>query len=157
MPGIYFHSLLGSRNWTAGVAKTGRARSVNREKLNYEDLQAELKDPASLRYHVFRRYCDLIRLRIQEPAFHPNGRQDVLALNDGLFAVRRTSPDGSERIVAVHNVSGKLQTLSLKPEHLGAGGVTALTDLLTGEQHDWQPGLTLTLDPYEVMWLKLQG
>ncbi len=34
VPGIYFHSLFGSRGWPEGVAETGRARTVNREKLS---------------------------------------------------------------------------------------------------------------------------
>ncbi len=155
VPGIYFHSLLGSRNWTEGVEATGRARTINREKLDYDTLQAELADPTSLRHEVFTRYCDLIRIRTAERAFHPNGAQEVLALNDNLFALRRTSPDGAERVIAVHNVSGKLQTLSLALAHTGVETLQGVTDLITGETHAWHPGLTLTLDPYEVMWLKV--
>ena len=34
MPGIYIHSLLGSRNWNDGVRQTGHLRSINREKLD---------------------------------------------------------------------------------------------------------------------------
>ncbi|MBN2471333.1 MAG: sugar phosphorylase [Anaerolineae bacterium] len=155
VPGIYFHSLLGSRNWSAGVAETGRARTINREKLDYETVQAELADPTTLRHQVFTRYCDLIRIRISESAFHPNGAQEVLDLNNSLFALRRTSPDGAERIIAVHNVSGKLQTLSLTLDHAGVESLQGMTDLITGEYHAWHPGLTLTLDPYEIMWLKI--
>jgi sucrose phosphorylase len=32
MPGIYFHSLFGSRGWLEGVGQTGRNRTINREK-----------------------------------------------------------------------------------------------------------------------------
>jgi sucrose phosphorylase len=32
VPGIYLHSLFGSRNYAAGVAETGRNRTINREK-----------------------------------------------------------------------------------------------------------------------------
>ncbi len=34
VPAVYIHSLLGSRNWTAGVEETGQARTINREKLS---------------------------------------------------------------------------------------------------------------------------
>lgn len=156
VPGIYFHSLLGSRNWTEGVEKTGRARSINREKLAYEDLVAELKDPQSLRYHVFTRYSELIRIRTAHHAFHPNGEQVVLNLNDSLFSILRVAPDGTERIVAMHNVSGKMQTISLKAEDVGIESIEALHDLISDERFEWRAGLTLTLDPFEVMWLVVE-
>ena len=31
--GIYFHSLFGSQNWSEGVQKTGRNRTINRQKM----------------------------------------------------------------------------------------------------------------------------
>ena len=43
VPATYIHSLLGSRNWVDGVKKTGRARTINREKLQVEKLISELK------------------------------------------------------------------------------------------------------------------
>ena len=42
IPGIYIHSLLGSRNDYDGVEASGRARSINREQLHIGRLQAEL-------------------------------------------------------------------------------------------------------------------
>ncbi|MGE9291857.1 MAG: sugar phosphorylase, partial [Puniceicoccales bacterium] len=63
MPGIYIHSLLGSRNDLEGVRNTGRARSINRKQLNLEELYCELDDPASLRSRVFAGYTRLLALR----------------------------------------------------------------------------------------------
>ena len=40
MPGIYIHSLLGSRSWQAGVEQTGRLRSINRENLRMSTVTA---------------------------------------------------------------------------------------------------------------------
>ncbi len=42
VPATYIHSLLGSRNWVEGVKQTGRARTINREKLQVEKLISEL-------------------------------------------------------------------------------------------------------------------
>ena len=39
VPGIYFHSLFGSRGWIEGVKQTGRNRTINREKLQFDKLQ----------------------------------------------------------------------------------------------------------------------
>lgn len=158
VPGIYLHSLLGSRNWTEGVAQTGRARTINREKLDYKTVVRELDDPTTLRHHVFHRYCDLLRIRTRQAAFHPNGAQEVLDLNPAVFAIRRTAPDGTARIVALHNVSDKSQVVALRPTDLGGDGAAALTDLVSGRSISWETGgVSLTLAPHQVMWLRVEG
>ncbi|MEP7291918.1 MAG: sugar phosphorylase, partial [Chloroflexota bacterium] len=53
VPGIYLHSLFGSRNFREGVQMTGRNRTINREKLNADDLLDQLSDESSLRHRVF--------------------------------------------------------------------------------------------------------
>ena len=53
LPGIYFHSLFGSRNDLDGAKRTGRARSINRQKLSLSELRAELEDTHSERHQVF--------------------------------------------------------------------------------------------------------
>ena len=63
VPGIYFHSLFGSRGWPEGVAQTGHNRTINRQKLARADLDAELADPGSRRAQVFGRYRGLLRAR----------------------------------------------------------------------------------------------
>ncbi|NPV66514.1 MAG: sugar phosphorylase [Anaerolineae bacterium] len=157
VPGIYLHSLLGSRNWTAGVALTGRARTINREKLDYETVERELADPRTLRHQVFHRYCDLLRIRAGQAAFHPNGAQEVLDLNPAVFAIRRTAPDGAARIVALHNVSGASQAVVLQSADLGGEGPAVLTDLVSRRSVHWEPaGIRLTLDAYQVMWLRVE-
>ncbi|MCA9980049.1 MAG: sugar phosphorylase, partial [Anaerolineales bacterium] len=92
VPGIYFHSLFGSDNWTAGVAQTGQNRTINRQKLSYESLTADLADPASLRAQVYRPYQRLLRVRRTHGAFHPHGRQKILAVHPALFALWRGAP-----------------------------------------------------------------
>jgi glycosidase len=43
VPAVYIHSILGSRNWQEGVALTGRARSINRERLDAGEIADALK------------------------------------------------------------------------------------------------------------------
>ena len=38
VPGIYFHSLFGSRGWLEGVKETGRNRTINRQKCDRGDV-----------------------------------------------------------------------------------------------------------------------
>ena len=85
VPGIYFHSILGSRSWKEGVAKSGRFRSINRQKLDRSTLELELRNQNSLRSKVFEGYCRLLRERINRPAFHPSGLQLVLATHPAVF------------------------------------------------------------------------
>ena len=110
LPGIYFHSLFGSRNWVEGVRQTGHNRTINRQKLDAATLEAELAAPESLRAQVFARYSRLLRQRAQSAAFHPHGGQEILEMGAGVFAAQRTSPDGSERVLCLQNVTAQVQS-----------------------------------------------
>lgn len=148
VPGIYIHSLLGSRNWNEGVRQTGRLRTINREPLSAPDVERALADPESLRAQVFTGYRRLIETRAAHPAFHPGGEQQVLSLHPALFSLLRTSPDGAERIAALHNVSDGTVRASLRAID-GAGG---WRDLLSGEE--FRADEEIALAPYQVRWMK---
>ena len=47
VPATYIHSLLGSRNWVQGAQQTGRARTINRGKLQLNDVLNEFNDSDS--------------------------------------------------------------------------------------------------------------
>lgn len=135
IPGIYIHSLLGSRNDYAGVKATGRARSINREQLPLDRLQTELGNPQSRRAKVFTALRGLLELRAKQRAFHPDARQEILDCGPGVFAVRRYSPD--QQIVALHNVTAQ-------PQRVPITG----TDLLSGQPFD-----AGNLAGYDVRWI----
>ncbi|MGD8291711.1 MAG: alpha-amylase family glycosyl hydrolase [Desulfobacterales bacterium] len=144
VPATYIHSLLGSRNWVEGVEKTGRARTVNREKLDVGLLQAELNDPASFRSRVFYPYLNLIRIRKRQKAFHPNAAFEILEVDPRIFAIKRYSDD--QTIYALTNISGAEISLSLADKLTQA----RMTDLITGDVVNTQ---ILTLQPYQYVWL----
>jgi glycosidase len=110
VPGIYFHSLFGSRGWKSGVKITGHNRSINREKIRRSLLKDELDQPSSLRAVVYRRYCNLLARRFENPAFHPNGGQQVLNFGAGIFAIKRFSQDGKRECLCLHNVTNQVQS-----------------------------------------------
>ncbi|MDP8971271.1 MAG: sugar phosphorylase [Actinomycetota bacterium] len=155
VPAIYVQSLLGSRNWVEGVEETGRLRAINRRKLDRAQLEAELEDPATLRHQVLTRLRDRIRARTGEPAFHPNGPQWVLATPPGLFALERSAPDGSSRVLCVHSVSGRDQTFDAGPQD-GLRVRGTLTDLCDGsrEATDGDGRLAMVVPAYGVRWLR---
>ena len=150
VPGIYFHSLFGSRGWLEGVAQTGRNRTINRQKLALPALEAELADPRSLRAQVFRRYTRLLRARATSPAFHPNGGQRVVSCGDAIFALLRTAPDRSTAVLCLQNVSDRAQIASGIADLLGPG---TLRELITGRIWVLRREDAVELAPYETLWL----
>jgi glucosylglycerate phosphorylase len=150
VPGIYFHSLFGSRGWPEGVAQSGRNRTINRQKLDLAVLEADLADPRSLRAQVFGRYARLLRARAASPAFHPNGDQQVIPLGDALFALLRTAPDRSAAVLCLQNVSDRPQTARGIVESSGMG---KLCDLLTGRKLQVGRDGAGELAPYQTLWL----
>ena len=144
VPATYIHSLLGSRNWLEGVAQTGRARTVNREKLRVEEVESELKNADSFRTKIFFPYLNLIQTRKKQAAFHPNAGFEILDINAKIFAIKRHHPD--QTLVALTNISSKPVPIKLQATGL-AGRVT---DLLTGEKISID---SFELKPYQYVWL----
>jgi sucrose phosphorylase len=144
VPATYIHSLLGSRNWLEGVQQTGRARTINRQKLQVEDILSELKDPNSFRARVFFPYLSLIKIRKQQPAFHPKAAFDVLDLDSKVFAIKRSSK--AQVIYALTNISSQAVSVSLSAEN----NSEPMVDLITGDAIHTD---SITLKPYQFMWL----
>ena len=144
VPATYIHSLLGSRNWTEGVGQTGRARTVNREKLQIEEVIKELKDPESFRSRVFYPYIDLIKTRKKQPAFHPNAAFEIIEIDPRIFAIKRSAAD--QTVYALTNISAAEISLTLSEKELPG----RMTDLITGEILNTD---LFTLEPYQYVWL----
>jgi len=148
MPGIYFHSLFGSRNDRDAALKSGINRRINRQKLALEDLNAELRDPGSLRALVFNGFRRLLQARCQHPAFDPHAGQKILKADPRLFAVLRTSATAKDWVLCLHNVSDQVVTIELA---MGA----SLTELLS-QEHCGASGdanVRIVLPPYGIRWL----
>jgi sucrose phosphorylase len=147
VPATYIHSLLGSRNWLEGVTQTGRARTVNREKLQVEDIESELNDADSFRSQIFYPYLNLIKTRKKQSAFHPGARFEILDINVKIFAIKRQSQD--QTLVALTNISSKPIPVSLQRSGLSG----QMTDLLTGAKINIG---SFKLKPYQYVWLSNQ-
>jgi glycosidase len=153
VPGIYFHSLFGSRSWHAGVALTGRNRSINRQKLDLAELEAELAERGSLRLAVFGRLAQLLGVRLSHAAFHPNGVQRVLEMGEKVFALLRTSPDGGESLLCLQNVSSSPVPVRIDLGSLPFRSAAPLVDLVTRVSYERDQIRNMSLSPYQVVWL----
>ncbi|MGB7876182.1 MAG: sugar phosphorylase, partial [Anaerolineales bacterium] len=154
VPGIYIHSLLGSRNCVDCLAETGRARSINRERFLLTELEEELLDPHSLKSRVLSGYRQLLQIRKQQTNFHPATRQRILRLGPDVFGILRMAEDGS-RVLSVTNVTSKLVDLEIELSKSGLPGSAKWVDLLTGELFFGQTVLHIDLAPFQCRWLKI--
>ncbi len=146
VPGIYIHSLFGSRNDRAAVESTGSARAINRHRFSLPELEAALADPQSHSARIFQGYRHLLAIRRREPAFHPQAEQQVPDLGPGLFAVLRR-PQVGRPLLCLHEVRGEGQTVTL-PRQIAPRD--SMLDILRDEYVDTR---ALTMAPFQVRWL----
>ncbi len=151
IPGIYIHSLFGTKNYLKGVEKTGQKRTINRKKLPYDKLNEDLANSNSREHKIFTEFMRLIHKRKSEKAFHPNGKQEVLFLKRELFSLLRTSPDGKERIIALHNITDNIQELCLIKNQYNLNK-KQYYDIISEKIIDIEK---ISLTPYQIMWLKV--
>lgn len=149
VPGIYFHSLVGSRNYKDGVKHTGVNRTINREKYHIDWLEKELTIHGSLPKKMLASYKRLISIRTNEPAFNPFGKFEFLDLGDQIFGVDQHSVNNRERIIAIHNFSDEEVTCEL-PSQISL----PLRDLVVSSEDVELLSKSITLKPYQIMWLK---
>ena len=148
VPGIYFHSLVGSKSYHEGVKLSGINRTVNREKFNYDRLVETLSDDNSIEKIIFTAYRRLISIRINEKSFNPFGSFEFFTLQKSVFAIRQDSLDKAESIIALHNFSNETVSFSL-PKSID----TALYDLLSPLKIS-KENRVISMQAYQVMWLK---
>lgn len=153
VPGIYLHSLVGSRNDIRLAMRTKSKRDVNRSTLDMAVLERNLKDPRSKLHELAASMRRLLRTRTMHPAFHPNGGQTVLFLNPAVFSVLRESVTGDSHVLCLTNVSSQTQQVVIELETVG-GEKHFWFDLIAGRGYTADgPFLRLALSPYEVVWL----
>lgn len=155
VPGIYFHSLLGSSNDTRRFEATGQARDLNRSKPSLSRLERRLRAPTSRARVILSTYRRWLEIRQRQPAFHPDAAQKILATKPELLAILRTAETGEQSILAVTNVSSAPQEIEIEARELGAAPGARLTELLGGipAQVARDGTLRLRLEPYQVAWV----
>jgi glycosidase len=155
VPGIYFHSLFGSHNCQKCFEATGRARSINREKLDKKWLEGQLMDPGSSPQRIFSEYTHLLSIRCKHAEFHPSGEQSILNLGDRLFTLVRTSPDGTSKLLCMIDVSGHPLSTKVDLDKYGLPTFNKWKDLIQDQVITAEDGvLEVSLEAYQAVWLQ---
>ncbi|WP_455280409.1 alpha-amylase family glycosyl hydrolase [[Eubacterium] cellulosolvens] len=141
VPGTYFNGLIGALNDLEGLKLTGKNRDINRKNLKLNEIEELIADRDSRLSKVFYGYNKLIQNRIREKAFHPNSLQEILFLNNHVFALKR-SKDHNSSIIALQNLTKDEQSVVLKNN--------SYYDIITHSNYDNKISMT----PYQVLWLK---
>lgn len=142
VPAIYINSLMATTNDTAAVEADGIRRSINRGRVDLEDVPHA--DDDTWQGRLFAGLVERAALRRRHSPFHPEGRQ-VLRDLDGVLAIDRTSPDGSESITVLCNMTDGSRALTA--EMLGGD---SRHELLTGRDLRCDD----SLEPYQAAWLR---
>ena len=150
IPGIYLHSLLGTRNDYDRVENTGHYRAINRHQWDSDTLEASLTEEDSVHRKVFAGLKRLLAIRRQQAAFHPNATQFTLHLGTALFGYWRQSMDRRQSVFCISNISSQAQSLALSDINL--------TD--TEHWHDLLGTIVfesraqvVELQPYQSVWV----
>lgn len=157
VPGIYFHSLVGSGNWQEGLEETGRNRTINREKLSIDPLLDELNEPGSLRNRIYAGFRNMLEARRLSSAFHPAGRMEILSLDKEVFGLVRVNPEQSERVLCMVNISPESASATVPIIAFEGELCESFTELISGDRvipERSADNLVFQLLPYGVYWLR---
>lgn len=139
IPGIYIHSLIGSRSDFEGVASSNIPRRINRGRLSLSELEDALQEPGSRRHKIFYGFQKLMEIRCMKDAFDPKASQRVLDTDVRIFAFVR---EGETTTIGVFaNLTKDVVSVQTGMQGL---------DLISNQPIDH----TFALGPYQLVWLE---
>jgi len=142
IPAVYFHSLVGSRNYYKGVEESGIKRRINREKLQFDELAKEINTLGSTRNRIYKKYKQLLSVRSNEKAFNPFGKATYTTFaNDNVLSIKRTF--NNETIYAIFNFSNSLVKINAL-----ANNVYDLLNKTELSEASWE------INPFGFCWFK---
>ena len=148
VPAFYIHSLFGTENDYALYQKTGHNRSLNRGKIDYNKMNTEGTNTKESK--IYNKLKELLLIRRNQAAFHPNALQFTLHLGNELYGIWRQSIDKTQSIFCVTNITEEIVTLSLLDINLD--DADKWHDLIT--QKAVEDNISnIELKPYQTVWL----
>ena len=152
VPGVYIHSLLGSKNDAESVLVEKQTRSINRKILKKKLITNLLENNESTTYKILKGFTTLLKVRRSEPLFHPNAGQLILNISKKVFALIRFN--NNKNIICITNTT-KNPTIASINKISVPYWADSWVDILTGNIYKSDDSLLhLKMEPYEILWLK---
>jgi len=114
--------------------------------LNFDNIKEELEEEGSLRNSLFKRYKQLISIRIHEPCFDPFSKFEFLSLGKECFAVKHYAKEGDDYLITLHNFTNQEIQVDLS-QHIDG----VMIDIIT---HQYSEHSDISLQAYGILWLK---
>ncbi|WP_319380338.1 sugar phosphorylase [Thiomicrorhabdus sp.] len=151
IPAFYIHSMVATPNDHDGVEKTGRTRSINRRKWEYEYLQALIESGRTSNAEVIKRLTNLLQRRKKHKAFHPETPQKILDLGQDYFALWRDGKGLRFPLLVIHNLTSEIKIMDLSvidgfERHNYWINLLDNQGVFSGEQR-------YVMQPYQSVWL----
>jgi len=138
VPAFYINSLMATTSDHAAFEADGIRRSINRGRVHVNDVPSLADDTWQSR--LYAGLLDRAALRRSNPAFHPEGPQELRDLG-GVLAIDRASVDGTEQVSVYCNMTDETKRVTVDG---------SFHCLLTG--HDLID--FVELPPYGSVWLQ---
>jgi len=153
IPAVYLPCLYGAKNDREGVQRTGRNRSINREKWQREDLEEGLIEGGEF-HDIFAEYLLVLRRRGSHSAFHPGAAQRIHDFGSRFFVVERIAPD--QTVVCIFNFTPEKQVFKGLDQIEGVADIEDFTEIISGKSlRPKKRGIALL--PYQAVWLVAKG
>jgi len=149
IPAFYIHSLTATPNYLEGVKQTGHARTINRKKWQFKELEELLQNDNNTS-RVFFELIRRINIRKSEPLFHPDNPQKIYDIGSNFFVVKRKDSKKQNLLLSISNLTR--ETKEINTEFLNDYG-NEWIDLLSDRKHIISDKI-LILQPYQTAWLK---
>ena len=151
IPAFYIHSLIATPNDKEGVEKTGRTRSINRRRWDYDYLQALIESGRTSNAEVLKRLMNILQRRKKHLAFHPDTPQQVLDLGADFFALWRDGPNLRFPLLSLHNLTPDIKLLNIT-QIAGIERFSYWINLLDNQGVS-SAEEKLVVQPYQSLWL----
>lgn len=151
IPAIYIHSILATPNDLHGVELTGRTRSINRKKWQFDELEPLLESHNTPNYEVYNELKRIIEIRKNESCFHPDSNQEIIEVSPGIYSLIRKESHSDRIVFCLYNVTSVPQEITIKdrPE---LSDLTHWYDLVSEKKID-NILPSVVMKPYQFMWL----
>lgn len=150
VPLIYLGDEIGARNdysYRNNESKAGDSRWVHRPHTDWQQMELR-NDPHTVEGRIYNRLRQLITLRKQHQAFEGHHTEIIDAGNSHIFGYVRFG--GGERIMALANMSEHAQPIDVNQMRVMGLGYR-FHDLIA--EQTWNLDGSITLEPYQIMWL----